>query len=285
MHRPERSPPGPDHQSHDRLLLVRLASDDLSREEQPAAEALRAACADCAALVRDIRLISRATARLPVPRRTRDFRLSSEQAHGARGSLMRRLMGRLSAPSLGILQPLGAAAVAIGFVLVVVGMGLPSMSGASPAEEAQEYSATQASLAPTVQPDAAAPAEGAPAAAATDTSGVPAEGAAASPGDRPAVKGTESQPAGAVPDASAARGGAGAPTVVRGGAEDPAASPAGAEVSTGDVVERLARIERDSGIPAGAGIVTLGLLLGVTGLLVIILRVLAQRVGRDPTIR
>ena len=285
MHRPEQSPPGADHQSHDRLLVVRLASDDLSREERQAAEALRAACADCAALVRDISLISRATARLPVPRRTRDFRLSSVQAQRARGSVMRRLMERLSAPSLGILQPLGAAAVAIGFVLVVVGMGLPSMSGASPAEEAQEYSASQPSLAPAVDPDVAAPAEGAPAAAATDTSGAPAEGAAASPGDRPAVEGTESQPAGAVPDASAAPRAAGAPTVVTGGAVDPASSPAAAEVSAGDAAERLTPIERDSGTPAGAGIVTLGLLLGVTGLLVIILRVLAQRVGRDPTIR
>ena len=38
MPRHDQSPPGADHQSHDRLLVVRLASDDLSREERQAAE-------------------------------------------------------------------------------------------------------------------------------------------------------------------------------------------------------------------------------------------------------
>lgn len=289
MHRPQQPPPGVDHQTHDRLLLVRLACDDISHDERRAAEALSAACRDCAALVRDIQLISRATARLPGPRRTRDFRLSPEQARRARGSLLTGIMERLSAPGLGILQPLGAAAVAIGFVLVVVGMGLPSMGGASQGGEAAEvYSDFQPSPASAVDPDsapaesapAAAPAEGAPAAEATDSSMGPAEGAAASLEVGDPVEGTAARPLGSEPPRAA-----GAPSAVAGGALDTAASPPGAEVSAGDVGERLTSSERDSGTPAGAGIVTLGLLLGVTGLLVIILRVLAQRVSRDPTMR
>ncbi|CAN5732089.1 hypothetical protein BH24CHL8_BH24CHL8_10680 [soil metagenome] len=280
MHRPELPPPGAHHLSHDRLLVVRLTSDDISRSERPAAEALVAACADCAALALDISLISRATASLPAARRPRDFRLSAEQAQRARGSLLRRLMERLSSPNLGILQPMGAAAVAIGFVLVVVGMGLPSMSGASPAGDAGEhYSAAQPSSASARETDMAAPAEGAPAIDTTDTSSAPAAGAELQPG------GAEPPPRAAGRDGTDAPSPEDAPVVVTGGALDPAASPAEAEVRAGDADDRLARIERGSGLPAGAGLVTLGLLLGVTGLLVIILRVLAQRIGRDPAIR
>lgn len=293
MHRPELSPPDADHLSHDRLLVVRLNSDDVSRSERPAAEALVAACADCAALALDISLISRATASLPPSRRPRDFRLSSEQAQRARGSLLRRLMERLSAPNLGILQPMGAAAVAIGFVLVVVGMGLPSMGGASPAGDAgQHYSAAQPDSTSARETVLAAPAEGAPAVDTTDTPSAPAAGAVGSPGIGPDVEGTDLQPGGAEPPPRAAgRDGTDAPSpedtpvVVTGGALDPAGSPAEAEVRASDADDRLARIERGSGLPAGAGLVTLGLLLGVTGLLVIILRVLAQRIGRDPAIR
>jgi len=162
MPRHDHSPPGADHQSHERLLLIRLAADDLSSAERPAAEALRAGCAECADLARDVDMIAHATARLPAPSRPRDFRMSPEQARMAHGTFIGRILERLAAPRLGILQPLGAAAVAIGFVLVVVGLGLPGMGGASSAVQAPGvYSAADPSPAMHLTGSDAAPAEGA----------------------------------------------------------------------------------------------------------------------------
>lgn len=296
MPRHAQAPFGADHDDHDRLLVVRLASDDLSREERPAAESLRATCAQCAALVDDVRRISLATARLPLPRRPRDFRLTATQARQARGSILRRLMERLSAPGLGVLQPLGAAAVAIGFVLVVVGMGLPAMGGGSPAALESDVHSANATPGSATVPDAAPP-EGA------DDPGTAAGGAEPGgfgggpptreqPSARTSVTGGGAEaPAGNDEPGSTARpepaasGSAAGPTLVTGGQVEPAASAAPREetvVEAGDP-ERLAQAQ--TGTPAGAGLVTLGLLLGLSGLLVLTLRVLSLRMGRDPAIR
>ena len=298
MPRHAQAPFGADHDDHDRLLVVRLASDDLSREERPAAESLRATCAQCAALVDDVRRISLATARLPLPRRPRDFRLTATQARQARGSILRRLMERLSAPGLGVLQPLGAAAVAIGFVLVVVGMGLPAMGGGSPAAlESDVHSANVTPGSATV-PDAAPP-EGA------DDPGTAAPAGGAEPGgfgggpptrEQPSARtsvtgGGAEAPAGNDEPGSAARpepaasGSAAGPTLVRGGHVDPRASaaPRGDTVVEAEDRDRPARVQ--TGTPAGAGLVTLGLLLGLTGLLVLTLRVLSLRIRRHGAIR
>ena len=84
----------------------------------------------------------------------------------------------------------------------------------------------------------------------------------------------------------AASGPASGPPELAGGQAEPGAS---AEVRDAGVraaderEERLARVQ--SGSPAGAGLVSLGLLLGLSGLLVLILRVVSLRTGRDPSIR
>ncbi len=298
MPRHAQAPFGADHDDHDRLLVVRLASDDLSREERPAAESLRATCAQCAALVDDVRRISLATARLPLPRRPRDFRLTATQARQARGSMLRRLMERLSAPGLGVLQPLGAAAVAIGFVLVVVGMGLPGMGGGSPAALESDVHSANATPASATVPDAAPP-EGA------DDPGTAAPAGGAEPGgfgggpptrEQPSARtsvtggGVEApagngEPESTGPAEPAASGTAPGPTLVTRGQVEPPASAAPREaavVEAGDP-ERQAQVQ--TGAPAGAGLVTLGLLLGLSGLLVLTLRVLSLRLGRDPAIR
>jgi hypothetical protein len=103
---------------------------DLHADEIPIAETLVARCAECAALAEELRSISLATASLPAPRRTRDFRLTPQQAAGLRGSEWTRLLRWLAAPRMAILQPLASAAVAIGLVLVVVGTGFPGQPAA-----------------------------------------------------------------------------------------------------------------------------------------------------------
>ncbi len=296
MPRHDQAPPGADHDSHDRLLMVRLASDDITRAERPAAEALRSACDECAALIDDVRRIARVTAILPAPRRPRDFRLSAEEARQARGSVLRRFMERLSAPGMGVLQPLGAAAVAIGFVMVVVGMGLPAMGGASPASN-HAFDASPGAAA-SAQDQAAAEGAGRPSAGAPGAEADPdgfggMQPVQERPSSRPGItrSGSEAPAAGGNSDGTdqpepAASGPASGPPELAGGQAEPGAS---AEVRDAGVraaderEERLARVQ--SGTPAGAGLVSLGLLLGLSGLLVLILRVVSLRTGRDPSIR
>lgn len=313
MPRHDQSPPGADHQSHDRLLLIRLAADDLSSAERPAAEALRGGCAECSALARDVDMIAHATARLPAPSRPRDFRMSPEQARMARGTFIGRILERLAVPRLGILQPLGAAAVAIGFVLVVVGMGLPSMGGASSAvDEPGVYSAADASPTVNLNGGGTAPAEGAPAPAAAgggaapaeaddgdsgglprNSSGVPPSRAVASPASGPVVGGTDSATGGVSRNGTDAPSTKAEPSVVSGSQVEPAGSPAPPDLTAAEALkaaeaergadERLAELE--AGTARGTGLVTFGLLLGSIGLTLIILRVLAQRRARDRAIR
>jgi hypothetical protein len=83
----------------------------------------------------------------------------------------------------------------------------------------------------------------------------------------------------------AASGSAAGPTLVQGGQVDPRASaaPRGDTVVEAEDGDRPAQVQ--TGTPAGAGLVTLGLLLGLTGLLVLTLRVLSLRIRRHGAIR
>lgn len=313
MPRHDQSPPGADHQSHERLLLIRLAADDLSSAERPAAEALRAGCAECADLARDVDLISRATTSLPAPGRPRDFRMSPDQARMARGTFLGRILDRLAAPSLGILQPLGAAAVAIGFVLVVVGMGLPGMGGGAPVGAVPGL-LSSADPSPTMHLTGsdAAPAEGAPAPTAAgggaapaeaedgdsgglprNGSGVPPSRAVASPASGLVVGGTDSATGGVSRNGTDAPSTKPEPSVVSGSQFEAAGSPAALDLTAAEALkaaeaargadEGLAELE--AGTARGTGLVTFGLLLGSIGLTLIILRVLSQRRARDQAVR
>lgn len=129
--------PSPDHAGHDRWLVVRWTTDpaDLSSDETAQARALLAACTECAALVTDLELVSRATATSVVPSRPRDFRLTPEQAASARGSILDRARRWLGSPRSVALRPLAGAGVAIGLVLVLLAPSLRSTGGAAPAPQ------------------------------------------------------------------------------------------------------------------------------------------------------
>lgn len=128
-HRAGSSTPS-EHSGHDQVLLARLAGDDLDPSERSTAEALRSACPECRQLHDDLLVLMRATTDLPALRRHRDFRLSPEQAARLRGSWLDRVMERLAAPSLGVLQPLAGAAMALGLTLLVVN-ALPFPQGSA----------------------------------------------------------------------------------------------------------------------------------------------------------
>ena len=125
-----------DHRRHDRLLIARFAADDAYPAEIEEARTQIAACSDCAALAADIQILSRAVAGVPTPARTRDFRLTVEQADKLRGSWLERLMRGFAGPGLGTLRPVAGVALSIGLVMAVAG-ALPSFAPAGPASDAE----------------------------------------------------------------------------------------------------------------------------------------------------
>jgi hypothetical protein len=125
-----------EHATHDQLLVAGFVGGDVSDAEADAARELLSACADCRLLASDLLAISRATSELPAPIRTRDFRISPEEAARLRRSGLRSWLARLGGGQDGAsdrlvpLQRLAAATVAIGLVMAVVTspMGIPGFS-------------------------------------------------------------------------------------------------------------------------------------------------------------
>ena len=87
---------------HDETLIARLAVDDLAdrRARRPARPRLVADCPACAELLADLRAIAAATAALPAPRRTRDFRLTEADAARLRPPAGAALVARFGSPTL-----------------------------------------------------------------------------------------------------------------------------------------------------------------------------------------
>ena len=88
------------HTDHDPELIASLLDRDPDAAERAAAEARLASCAECAALHADLLALTTATAALPFPPRTRDFRLTAADA------------ARLAAPVTG--EPAAAPARLMG---------------------------------------------------------------------------------------------------------------------------------------------------------------------------
>jgi len=99
---------------HDETLVARLAADDVSGAEAASAAHLVADCPACAELHADLRSIIAATATLPAPRRTRDFRLTEADAARLQRTGWRRLLGRFGDPRLAFTRPLATGLVTLG---------------------------------------------------------------------------------------------------------------------------------------------------------------------------
>ena len=155
-----------DHRRHDRLLVARLAAGDSHPAQLDEARALVAACAECARLAEDIRLISGAVHHLPAAQRPRSFQLSAEQAEQLRGSRLERFLRRLAGPGWGTLRPVAGVALSLGLVMAAIGsLPLGGMMASQPGAErieAQQPEVARATdfAAPTGAPAAEAPAGG-----------------------------------------------------------------------------------------------------------------------------
>src|SRR5262245_25206212 len=148
------------HEQHDPILVVSLASGDLATADRDYATAqnLVADCADCARLHDDVLAIASATKALPPASRTRDFRISAEQAEKLRPAGVRGVLARLTAPGGLFSRQLGVGLATLGVAGLLIGslgsISLGGMAGAAPAASmpasAPEYAvqAPAASLAP-----------------------------------------------------------------------------------------------------------------------------------------
>ena len=119
------------HAAHDADLVAAYAAGDATGAELEAATTLVAACGGCAALHRDLRVIAAALPAMPAPRRTRDFRLTPEQAASLRPAGWRRLLAPFAGTRFAFAAPLGSGLAALGIVgILLAGPGL-SMGGAT----------------------------------------------------------------------------------------------------------------------------------------------------------
>ncbi len=240
------------HGDHDALLVVRFAAGDVTPAEAEVARRLLATCPDCRLLASDLRAIARATAELPAPTRTRDFRLSPEVAARLRRSGWRGWFRRLGdlgggpAGRLVVAQRLAGAAVAIGLVMALATWpaGVPGLSAGPTALQSNgqiREGAPVASAAPAPAATPAAPAAASAASAAAQAA-APAFGAAGpGPGASAAPRSGTSGPAAPSPigapsplAAMAARPGASAGSNVASGRVPPAS---GAPSATGEPIE------------------------------------------------
>lgn len=112
------------HADEHALLIVALQAGDLAATERTRAETLRASCPACASLFADLEVLRTATRALPAPRRTRDFRLSDEDAARLRSRGWRRVLDWLAAPGSTV-RPLATGLATLG----VAGLLVASMPG------------------------------------------------------------------------------------------------------------------------------------------------------------
>lgn len=102
------------HHDHDPLLIAAHAAGDLSGRDEDRALHLLADCSACSALAADLHAVSLAVAEVPVPSRTRDFRLSPEDAARLRPGGWRRLLQVAAGPRFSLAGPLGATFASLG---------------------------------------------------------------------------------------------------------------------------------------------------------------------------
>jgi hypothetical protein len=111
-----------EHNRHDRLLVARFAVADVEgAAQQHEAQELVRRCSECAALAADIKAISKSVATMPAPARTKDFRLTPQEADRLRGGRFDRFLRTLTGSSWTTVRPVAAVALSIGLVMSVVG--------------------------------------------------------------------------------------------------------------------------------------------------------------------
>src|SRR4051794_34203102 len=117
----------PPHDAHDPLLIATHAAGDTTGEESRQAADLVATCEACATLPADLVAIAAAARALPAPLRSRDYRLTPEQAAKLRPTARRRLLAALGSTRFAFAAPLGATLATLG----LAGLLLAAIPGVS----------------------------------------------------------------------------------------------------------------------------------------------------------
>jgi hypothetical protein len=154
------------HADHDPSLVAAYAAGDATGRELAEVETLVASCADCADLDRDLRAIMGALPTMPAPVRTRDFRITVEQAAALRPRGLARLLAPLASARFAFAGPAGAGLAALGIAGLLLsggfGQGVVTADrAAAPVTSTAGSGAGFAAPAPTVAPaptDAGGPA-------------------------------------------------------------------------------------------------------------------------------
>lgn len=260
---------------HDETLIARLAADDLSESEAAQAQALVAGCPACAELQADLRLIMAATASLPAPRRTRDFRLTNADAARLRRTGWQRLVGRFGDPRLAFTRPLASGLVALGIAGLVIAAapsfltsGFGASAGAAPANAQAVGGAgvTLASGAPGTTTYQYGPQDGAAASGSASAVPLPTAGPVAIASAAPPIPIAAASSAPSSPSQSVNTGG---PLAV---------APPSAPVAPPDNDTQAKSIEGTSGSPSGPpALVLVSVVLLVVGIGLFLLRWVARR--------
>jgi len=111
------------HDTHDLELVAAFAAGDATGPALDAATTLVASCATCAQLHHDLRAIAAAIPAVPAPARTRDFRITSEQAARLGPTGIRGILAAFGSPRLSFAAPLGTGMPALGIIGVLVASG------------------------------------------------------------------------------------------------------------------------------------------------------------------
>jgi hypothetical protein len=265
-------PAGPErgqepHDEHDALLIAAWVARDTDPGEAAQAAAQAAGCVECRALADDLRAIQAATAALPAPERTRDYRLTP--AGAARLRSRRGWLDPFRPGATGRLRPLAAAMTAIGLAGLLVTTlpitGPRGGSGAAVSRPAAEAGGTM--MAVQVSAAAAAPASAEAAAPASAEAAASGAGPAAASGNDTQQVGESTVPRGA--DRSAGLFGAS-------GREPDEASPPGVDSAVPPAVAPAANPDLLRPAVMGASLV---LVVGGLALLLVTGRARARREG------
>jgi anti-sigma factor RsiW len=109
-----------DHAVHDTMLVSSLADHSLADGERAAAEALVAACGQCADLHADLLALRAATRAMPTPARPNDYMLTARDAVRLRSGGWRRFVAILGTSRDALSRPLAVGLTTLGLAGLLV---------------------------------------------------------------------------------------------------------------------------------------------------------------------
>ena len=262
-----------DHHQHDLALVAALAAGDAQGRDHTRATQLVTDCTHCALVRDDLVALAAELRTLPAPRRTRDFRLTADQAAALKPTGWRRLLGVFGSSGFRFATPLGTTMATLGIAGLLLA-AVPSLPGSGTTGEGAPGDGDAA----TSQVQIAAPARSAAAASsAPQPQGeMPSASAAASASAGPAT-GTQEYPTDQY----------GNPADTSAGGTGPAASSPPRELAQPDATKATGADQAGAGQPsqlrstanaaADGRLVLVASLLVVTGLLLVGLRYTGRR--------